>query len=228
MEAPAKRSVYSVSSLMVYEACPLQYHTTFVRRIPPPISKGMKTGTSVHSLIARHFRQGEQLLPAGVEPDVQAILDTFRHSRFNVAPLAIEKGFRLPFERGDVRGRIDVILPRTSGGLEIVDFKSGGSRPRQELARSLQLPLYAMAAKERFGVRPQDLLYTYYFPREGAEISFSPTDEEFERLAARVEGIIQAIQEGRFEPAPGCECHACQWQRQWRERSKTRRARAEI
>ena len=205
---------------MVYEACPLQYHTTFVRGIPPPITRGMKTGTSVHSLIAQHLKQ-RQLLPGEVEPEAQAMLERFKESRFNQAPVAVESGFRLPFERGDVRGRIDVVLPRPGGGLEIVDFKSGNARAREELENSLQLPLYALATKERFDLRPEDLAYTYYFPREGEEVSFVPTQEGFERLAARVEGLMEAIQEGRFEPLPGCQCHACEWQRRRKRRGES-------
>ena len=206
---------------MVYETCPLQYYTTFVRGIPPPRSKAMETGVSIHKLIADHVRQ-RPLLPAEAEPDVQAMLDTFKRSRFNLPPIAAEKPFVLSFEPGNVRGRIDLVLPRPHGGLEVVDFKSGSTRSREDLERSLQLPLYTMASAGLFGARPEDMAYTYYFPREGAEVSFSPTRDGLERLAARVEDIMRAIQDKQFEPPAGCECHACQWQRRWKERRKVR------
>lgn len=215
------KPTYSVSSLMVYEICPLQYYTTFVRGVPPPRSRAMETGTSIHKLIADHLRQ-RPLLPAEIEPELQAMLDTFRGSRFNLPPIATEKRFVLPLEPGNVRGRIDLVLPRREGGVEIVDFKSGSARPREDLERSLQLPLYTMASGALFDARPEEMTYTYYFPREGAEVSFSPTPDGLARIAARVEGIMQAIQDRQFDPPAGCECHACQWQRRWQERNKTR------
>jgi len=219
-EAPAK-PVYSVSSLMVYELCPLQYYTTFVRGIPPPRSKAMETGTNVHKLIADFLRQ-RTLLPPHVEPSVQEMLETFKRSRFNLAPVAIEKPFVLPFERADVRGRIDLILPRPEKGLEVVDFKSGTARSREELERSLQLPLYSLASARLFDHRLEDMAYTYYFLRDGVEVPFSPGPGDFQQLTLRVEDIMQAIQAGQFDPPLGCKCHACRWHRRFRERSTAR------
>jgi DNA helicase-2/ATP-dependent DNA helicase PcrA len=204
----ATRPIYSVTALMVYEACPHQYYTTFVRGIPPPVSRAMRRGASVHSLIARHFRKPE-LLPASAPPEVQPLLDTFRHSRFNVPPVAVEKPFVLPFGRADVRGRIDLVLPRPDGGLELVDFKSGSGDGREWVQESLQLPLYALATSKRFERPAEDLSYTYFFLGDAKEVSFRATDDGFGRLKRRVDTIIAAIQGEVFVPPGGCTCHAC-------------------
>jgi PD-(D/E)XK nuclease superfamily len=193
---------------MVYEECPFQYYSTFVLGLPPPVSRAMRRGGSVHSLIAKHFRQPE-FLPPRAEPVVLHLLEHFKQSRFNLPPVAVEQPFTLPFERGDVRGRIDVVLPRPNDGLEVVDFKSGSSREREEMDARLQLPLYAMAVGGRYQKRPEELAYTYYFLADNGEVSFSPTSESFEMLGTRVDSVMRAIEDERFEPAAGCRCFAC-------------------
>ncbi|HEX8918843.1 MAG TPA: hypothetical protein VF898_10080, partial [Chloroflexota bacterium] len=60
--------------------------------------------------------------------------------------------------------------------------------------------------------------YTYYFLREGKEVSFSATEAGFGDLTSRVDRVLQAIQEGRFDPPRGCNCHACRWERRFRAR----------
>lgn len=222
MPASEKRPVYSVTSLMVYETCPHQYYTTYVRKISPPVTAGMRRGASVHKLIKDLYKQPE-LLPLDVEPEVAALLESFKRSRFNVPPVASEKPFRLPLERGDVRGRIDLILPRPDGGLELVDFKSGGMPSREGLGRSLQLPVYALAAARLFDRQPESLSYTYYFLRDGGEASFASSPERFEQVTARVGAVMEAIQSRQFDPTPGCDCHACRWRSQWRDAARARR-----
>lgn len=203
-----ERPTYSVTSLMVYESCPLQYYYAFVLGIPPPRTPGMIRGTNIHRLISNQYRQRE-LLPGTLEPDLQRMFDDFQRSRFNVGPVASEKPFTLALGDSDVRGRIDLVLPCQQDKLEVVDFKSGRSQDRDSLAQHLQLPLYTLATSVMYGKELEDLAYTYYFLRDRTEVSFSPTAETMAQLKARVSGITANIQAGRFEPAPDCQCYAC-------------------
>jgi DNA helicase-2/ATP-dependent DNA helicase PcrA len=203
-----KIPAYSVTSLIVYEECPYQYFENFVLRLPPPVTPAMRRGTSIHSLISKHLAQ--KALPlTGVDPAVWELLERFRRSRFNVPPVDSEKPFLLTLEAAHIRGRIDLILPSADGGLELVDFKSGKQRPPEELASHLQLPLYALAAAGIYGRSPGDIAYTYYYLASDKEISFRPDAMLFDKLTARIGAIVQAIQQGRFDPAPGCRCYAC-------------------
>jgi DNA helicase-2/ATP-dependent DNA helicase PcrA len=193
---------------MVYETCPFQYFQQFVLGIPPPVTPAMRRGTGIHSLISKHFGQSE--LPfTEIEPTLQELFKTFQDSRFNLAPVASEQPFTLAVEGAQVRGRIDLILPGKSGDIELVDFKSGSTRTREELAHSLQLPLYALAASTLYARQPEELSYTYFFLRDGAEVSFRATPESFEALGERVTALVRSIGAKRFDPTPGCHCHAC-------------------
>lgn len=205
------RPVYSETSLVTYEFCPLQYFYAFVKRIPPPRTPAMTTGVTIHKLLSDHFRQPHLLLPEAPQ-SVKEMFLTFKASRFNVPPVVSEKSFKLSMDRGEVRGRIDVVLPSGEAGLEIVDFKSGGLRGREELQGNLQLPLYALAASELWRTAANELSYTYYFLGPQHEESFRASDLEFELLRERVAGLMDLIEQGSFTPRPGCKCYACERQ----------------
>lgn len=211
----AERPRYSVTSLLTYEACPWQYFYAFVKRIPPPRTPAMMRGLDVHRLIARHLAQPSLVLPEA-EPRTLELLERFMRSRFNRPPAAVEKPFALSLGPADVRGRIDVVLPGQERGLEIVDFKTGATRSRQQLEGHLQLPVYAIAASALFDVGPDDLAYTYYFLDSDKEVSFRSSRTEFDRTTERVESVMRSIQAGRFEPTPNCGCYACRSERRRR------------
>lgn len=202
------RGRYSVTGLMVYESCPYQYYATYVAGKPPPVTPAMRRGAGVHALIAQHFRQ-PPLLPVEPSPDIAPLFNTFLASRFNTPAVDVERPFVLPFDRGDVHGRIDLVLPGPDGRLELVDFKSGTARAVEELEQRLQLRLYAIATARAHEVAPERLTYTYYFLGDNREVNFAPSVESFLATTDRVERIIHAIEEGRFERRAGCRCHAC-------------------
>lgn len=204
----AGRTRVSVSGLMAYEACPHQYYSTYVLGKPPLITPGMRRGASVHALIARHFRQ-PALITGDMDPEIAPLFDAFTRSRFNVPPVEVELSFVLPFEGGDVTGRIDLVLPGREGGLELVDFKSGTARSREEMGGRLQLPLYALAAGRRHETPWDRLDYTYFFLGDGSEVHFAGDSSALSAVHERVEAILAAINAGLFEARPGCDCYAC-------------------
>jgi DNA helicase-2/ATP-dependent DNA helicase PcrA len=213
--AKSERPAYSVTSLAIYERCPWLYYVMYIRRVPPPRSPARDAGTAIHKLIADHLRQ-KRLLPTEPPDELRQMLANFLHSRFNLSPVLCETPFTLHFEPGDVRGRIDTVLPRADGGMEVVDFKSGSVRSLEEAERGIQLPLYALAVGDRFDLRPAQLSWTYFYLQQPVAHTFQPNDTTFAHLTARVEDLIRAIQAGRFDSSEGCGCWAC---RRWPPRA---------
>jgi RecB family exonuclease len=201
-----KRAKYSVSALMAYERCPFEYYYTAVLKLPPPRTMAMARGVSLHKLIADHLR-GKLVQEPAEGTDVAAMFELFRQSRFNVPSLAVEKSFSIALAEGDLRGRIDLVLPR-GDGIELVDFKSGHVVAREDLARRLQLPVYALAASTLFHAA-EPVAYTYYFPRNGTEESFTASPDFLAETRERVHGLMLSIRAKRFAPAPDCTCFAC-------------------
>jgi DNA helicase-2/ATP-dependent DNA helicase PcrA len=86
-------------------------------------------------------------------------------------PFVLKLGARL------VRGRIDAVYETDDGGLEVVDFKTGG---RVEFAGVDQLTLYA-AALSRLGVAfGGPLTLTYCYLADGTRDSRTVTQAEAE------------------------------------------------
>lgn len=211
--------MWSVTSLMVYETCPRQFHRTYVLKLPQPVTPAMRAGSSVHALIAAQFGQLPLLAPP-VDPEMQRLVEAFTRSRFNQAPIAFERPFKVQVAGGHVAGRIDLVIPAPDGKIELVDFKSGRPRSREDMNASLQLPLYSLATSVEYGLGPERIRYTYFFLRDGAELTFDASSEAFSSVSSRVERILAGIQSGRFESRPGCSCFACRG-----TRSKTARLR---
>jgi DNA helicase-2/ATP-dependent DNA helicase PcrA len=178
-----------------------------VLKLSPPVTPAMRRGTSVHSLIKKHYSQ-PSLVPDEVDQDVREVFSRFLSSRFNVPPIGAEISFRFPVKGADVRGRIDTLLP-SAGRLEVVDFKSGRAPDETEVRERLQLPVYASAVARRFEVAPSAVQYTYYFLRDGTEYSYPYTEEGERATIERVQHLINGIQKGQFDPSVGCDCYAC-------------------
>jgi DNA helicase-2/ATP-dependent DNA helicase PcrA len=172
------------------------------------MSAARARGTSIHKAIADHLRQ-PQLIPVDLPADTSSLFETFLASRFNRPPVLCEAAFLLDFAPGDVRGRIDSVFARDNSGLEVVDYKSGTARPPEELAENIQLPLYAMAAAQRFRLRLEDMTWTYFYLGDATEVGFAGNQATGTRLVETVERLIDSIQSGEFMSTPGCTCWAC-------------------
>lgn len=167
--------------------------------------------------------------------DRAAILGELRHflredDRYRretgASPLAVEQAFghhgepgvTVPLADGrrvEFRGTVDRIDRTAGGGLSVLDYKTGrrpdpGEDPVAGGTR-LQLPLYALAARERYRTTGQvDARYWYVsdrgsdrgrYPREG----FTVTPETERRLADVVGALVDGVEHGRFPGNPdGC------------------------
>ncbi|MDQ3758043.1 MAG: PD-(D/E)XK nuclease family protein, partial [Actinomycetota bacterium] len=161
--------------------------------------------------------------------DVLAFLDRDEQARARdgVVPVAGEMGFGLfdseqpPVEvvtptgrKVAFRGKVDRVDAAPDGSrLVVLDYKTGshqryvglGDDPVQA-GRSLQLPLYAMAARARFGPVPTEA--AYWFVSERADYRRFPValDQGTNaRFLAVLDAIADGIEAGVFPANPGKE-----------------------
>ena len=123
------------------------------------------------------------------------------------APLELEKGFTIVINGHKVKGKIDRIDPST-GGIEIIDYKTSEKPPAEDKADLEQLHIYAMAAREALGLNPVKLTFIYL----AAEKPFSyPIDEKaIEKTRAEIGETIEAILKSDFQPTPSkFTCASC-------------------
>ena len=76
---------------------------------------------------------------------------------------------------------------------------------------SLQLSIYALAAKEVFKW-PVDELILYYL-YENSVLSATREDEALEKTKTRIQGIAENIQTQNFEAKTGRHCQWCEYKK---------------
>jgi DNA helicase II / ATP-dependent DNA helicase PcrA len=109
----------------------------------------------------------------------------------------------------DDRIRIDGINDDRAGSetIAIIDYKTGKPKSQDEADESLQLSLYALAAREVCGSRAGRLVF--YNLENNTAVSTTRNDAQLEEAKLCVEEVAAAIARGEFEPKPGYQCSYC-------------------
>ncbi len=220
---PSAPPTLSVSALLEYERCPKLFYWTYVRPVPRRPSFAARLGTEVHRWIELTSRGQGVLFDVEEEPPDLApeerlgesdpglaatLRENWRTSRFaGLTPAFSERPFLLALDGFIVGGRIDAIFTRPDGGWEIVDYKTGREPAEDDPVAGLQLDIYALAAREVWGKRAEDLTLTYFYVASGKETSRPAGDIEATRR--RVIDALGRIAAGSYAPLPGEQCTWC-------------------
>ncbi len=225
-EPDVTRFATSVTGLVTYARCPLQFRWSEVDRLPRRPSPAARRGVEVHRRIELHNRgalalddvdEGFYDLPeeAGVGAPATAAYDTFLSSRFaGDRPKLVETPFDLEVGEGRVRGRIDAVYEPEPGTWEIVDFKSGSPRP--DPAARVQLEAYALAATDidLAADRPDRIDVTFAYLGDGLTEMRETVDAAWLDGARRhLETLVSGAAAGEFPAAPGAQCASCDFLR---------------
>ncbi|HET7840269.1 MAG TPA: PD-(D/E)XK nuclease family protein, partial [Terriglobia bacterium] len=139
----------------------------------------------------------------------------------NARPVAagamrFEEYFSFELENTILQGRIDQInpLPAIPGGsapprqpVELVDYKTGKPRSQKDADKSLQLSVYALAAKVQLGLEPQRL--TFYNLTSNQPVSSVRTSADLEEVRSTVREVAEEIRKMNFPATPGFVCRFC-------------------
>lgn len=224
----------SVSSLVQLANCPKQFYWTSVRPLPRRPSSAARLGQEIHRWIeirsigqqrlgdpeefpdlTPEERQEEKGSSAGATPAVslRELQERWIESRFaGSRPRFTEQPFVVALPGGYlVRGRIDSVYVDDDGNWEIVDFKSGRKPDEGNEASKLQLAIYALAAQTVWGIDPSKIKVTYFYLRDGAEVSYAASELSVDET--RLVASFEDVERGSFEPEPGRLCHSCDFLR---------------
>ena len=104
-------------------------------------------------------------------------------------------------------GRIDRIDRGPDGTVIITDYKTGAPKSQEDADDSLQLSLYAVAAREKWGYRAERLVF--HNLEGNTEITSTRSDSQLAKAKLTVDDIALKIAAGEFQPKPGFHCYSC-------------------
>jgi DNA helicase-2/ATP-dependent DNA helicase PcrA len=143
---------------------------------------------------------------------VQQLQQFFEAARNSPPPdvLETERRFELQVGTATLAGRIDRIdlIDRAHPDrVAIVDYKTGKPLSQDDADDSLQLSLYALAAREAWGKRAERLIF--HNLENNTPICTTRTDGELDAAILRVQKAADGIAQGKFDPKVGFHCNFC-------------------
>jgi superfamily I DNA/RNA helicase/RecB family exonuclease len=225
----------SASAVQTYETCPLQFKLEREWKIPGEVPAAMQYGGVIHRVLLAFYNSvraqrtmaddevmqlfRDELAAAGIQ-------DHYQHDLYQAQGILQLKDFLAAFRHapasnvlhteeyfdvkvGDVKvvGRIDRIDEATGGGVVITDYKTGKAQSQEDSDESLQLSIYALAAREKWGYRA-DHLVLYNLEGNSAVVT-RRNDFQLVQVRSRVSEVAENIAAGKFEPKPGFYCRFC-------------------
>lgn len=225
----------SATAIEIYEDCPLRFKLEREWNLPRDVPASLHYGAAIHRVLrtfydAQHFGRligapellemfRSDLVSAGI-PDryqyelylrqgIEQITQFFELASSSPQPdvLKTEQRFELQVGSARLAGRVDRIDRAQADAVDIVDYKTGKPRLQEDADKSLQLSLYALAAKEVWGQRAERLIF--YNLENNTSVSTTRSDAELEAAKGRVEEVADKIAGGKFPANPGYRCKMC-------------------
>src|SRR5947209_2132286 len=125
--------------------------------------------------------------------------------------LHTEEKFSMKIGATNLVGRIDRIdrVSSDNSGDEVVitDYKTGRPKTQEDADKSLQLSLYALAAREQWGYHAERLVF--HNLEGNTTVGSHRTELQLDTAKLQVEEIAGKIAEGKFDAKPGIYCNFC-------------------
>jgi len=218
-----------------FETCPLQFKIERFWNVPGEVAAQMQYGNVIHTLLRDYYeslRAGrsktademvallrDTLARSGMVDSVQRELyekeGTIQLREFvrlqQAAPqtevIGVEQVFDITLGGVRVKGRLDRIDRITGKRVAIIDYKTGRPRTDDHARKSLQLSIYAIAAREKWDYDAERL--AFYNLADNSEVSCKRDQRQLDDACRRVAEVAAAIKAGNFDPKPGYHCLWC-------------------
>ncbi|WP_342304948.1 ATP-dependent DNA helicase [Methanolobus sp. ZRKC5] len=230
---------FSASKIKTYEDCPLKFKFQSVLHIPTPQKSFFQVGTDVHSVLEEMVKlrmKGETIeldlakgmLDSSWESSnfdsetqetqeynkMQKMLEfwfDFEENNPNET-IEVEEWFELDLDGAHFGGFIDRLDGTPDGDYIVIDYKTGKSNlSKNKLKEDVQMVLYCLAVKEKYGKLPVQAGHMYAHP-ELAEVRLVDVSEEsVEAVVERIKGIVDRILKEDFEVVGKPNCRFCDY-----------------
>jgi DNA helicase-2/ATP-dependent DNA helicase PcrA len=228
----------SASDIEIYRACPLRYKFARVFRIPQEPTLHQRFGIAVHQVLERFHAQDGDGGAGGSLTDLLTLLETsWRRGGFGdsdeerqlhqkavssltryheraqadgAQPVWFERQFSFKLGPHLVRGRVDRVDRLPSGEYELIDYKTGRPKSAEQLANDVQLSLYAIAAREAWGLEANR--GAYYYLLDDEKVAIAGDSERADWIRGVAVNVAEGIKAQEFEPTPSPRaCKLCDY-----------------
>jgi DNA helicase II / ATP-dependent DNA helicase PcrA len=225
----------SASAVETYESCPLQFKLDREWRIPGEVPAALQYGATMHRVLRAYYDSlrfkrtmsderaieffRADLRDAHIQDPYQyhlyekqgvEQLKDFLAAARRQPPrevLHTEEFFEIRLPATNIVGRIDRIDTLPDGQIVITDYKTGKPRSQKDADESLQLSIYAWAAREKWGYRADRLVF--YNLEENSAVATTRNEMQLNEARRKVEEVAAKIAAGEFHPRPGFHCRFC-------------------
>ncbi len=225
----------SASAIEIYEECPLRFKLEREWNLPRDVPASLHYGAAMHNVLhtfydaqryEREVSDDELLEQFRSELAAAGIADRYQYELylrqgreqlqqfFGVARgaprpevLETERKFELLVGSAKLTGRVDRIDRTGADTVAIVDYKTGKPRSQEDADESLQLSLYALAARDAFGKRADRLIF--HNLENNVAVCTTRSDGELEAAKLRVREAAEGIARGEFPANPKYHCAFC-------------------
>jgi DNA helicase-2/ATP-dependent DNA helicase PcrA len=225
----------SASAVDTYERCGLQFKLDRDWRLSARPAAAMQYGAAIHRVLKTYFdsvnlgrpKTDDELIELfRLDLSEAKIHEAYQHELYEkqgidqlrdflasaraLPPprvLHTEQSFEIRVGATSVVGRIDRIDRRPDGSVAIVDYKTGKARDQEDADESLQLSLYAIAAREKWGYTVGALIF--HNLEENVPVITTRTEGQLLAARGRVEAAALGIADGIFETKTGMHCNFC-------------------
>ncbi|MGH2512818.1 MAG: RecB family exonuclease, partial [Candidatus Limnocylindrales bacterium] len=216
-EAPVAAFTFGTTAHAAFEAFTRETRERAARGEPPPSRDDLE----------REFRSrwvpadfGDRVTEDTFKRRVASLLDNFWTAEVSSLSTALreEERFELTIEPHDgsapvvLVGSIDRIDRLPSGGIEVVDYKTGRASGQKAVDESLQLSIYALACRDVLGLGTPEKV-TLYFTESALRISTTRTDAQLDQARAEILARVAQMRAGEFTATPGDVCRWCDYAR---------------
>ncbi len=225
----------SASAIEIYEQCPLRFKLEREWNLPRDVSASLHYGAAMHRILRTFYdaqRFGREVsdddLLEQFRSDLAAagIADRYQYelylrqgreqlrqfldwARSAPPPEVLETELRFELQVGSAKlaGRVDRMDRTGPETVAIVDYKTGKPRSQEDADESLQLSLYALAARDSWGKRADRLIL--YNLENNTPVVTTRNDAQLEEAKLRVQKAADGIANREFPAEPGYQCSYC-------------------